>query len=79
MATTPTDDASPNARKNVDAFLTELAAVTNKYRLSIWGCCCCGSPALQPLDRNDGEGQRYEGLAFNRQTRQYTTDYPNAV
>ncbi|WP_326768619.1 hypothetical protein OG978_32510 [Streptomyces sp. NBC_01591] len=69
-----TDQTDPNAQENVDAFLAELATLTTKYRLSILGCGCCGSPALQPLDREDGVGLRYELLTYNRDAQRYTTD-----
>jgi hypothetical protein len=33
------------------AFLRELSALTLKYRVSIGGCGCCGSPRLSELEK----------------------------
>lgn len=31
-------------------FLKELTELTLKYRIVIYGCGCCGSPSINPLD-----------------------------
>ena len=36
---------------SVESFLLELTALTEKYKIEIWGCGCCGSPALRPLEK----------------------------
>jgi hypothetical protein len=33
-------------KEQVEAFLTELTALTIKYGIEIGGCGCCGSPFL---------------------------------
>ena len=38
-------------------FLNELKELTLKYKLTVWGCGCCGSPSLQELE--DGEDGHY--------------------
>ena len=35
------------------AFLKELAELSNKYRLTIHGCGCCGSPFLVAMKLNE--------------------------
>lgn len=39
-------------------FLEELSVLTNRYKIGIAGCGCCGSPFL--YDANDANGGRYE-------------------
>ena len=37
-------------------FLEELRLLTLKYRLRIWGCGCCGTPALLELEKEEETG-----------------------
>lgn len=41
------------------AFLEELAGLTRKYGLKVWGCGCCGSPELVKLEPEEF-GEEYE-------------------
>ncbi len=36
--------------ENKQEFLNELTALTKKYKISIDGCGCCGSPALNSIE-----------------------------
>lgn len=36
-------------RSKEEDFLLELTALTQKYKLAIAGCGCCGSPSLDEL------------------------------
>lgn len=42
--------------KNVDSFLRELTALSQKYGIVIGGCGCCGSPLLMPTPKKEEEG-----------------------
>jgi len=50
-------------QETLDAFLTELTALSQKYNIEIGGCGCCQSPWLAPVDCTD---------------RVYTADGPSA-
>jgi hypothetical protein len=53
-------------KEEVQAFLTELSALTAKHRIAIGGCGCCGSPYLD--DITDTSGSYYytdAGLRYN--------------
>jgi hypothetical protein len=39
-----------------DAFVAELTELTKKHGIKIWGCGCCGSPGLLPLDKKEANG-----------------------
>lgn len=47
-----------------DAFLTELTALTQKHGIVIWGCGCCSSPLLKPLEEKNAGGE-YEATGIN--------------
>ena len=36
-------------------FLKKLTALTQKYGIYIWGCGCCGSPALADSTETHGK------------------------
>jgi len=40
-------------QETLDAFLTELTALSRKYNIEIGGCGCCQSPWLAPVDCTD--------------------------
>jgi hypothetical protein len=44
-------------KDNVKEFLRELSKLSRRYKISIGGCGCCGSPFLSPIS---GDGGRYE-------------------
>ena len=46
--------------ENLNNFLEELSALTNKYGLVIGGCGCCGSPWVAGMNSNEG----YDNLSF---------------
>ena len=60
-----------NDKEKLEAFLKELAELTNKYGLSIGGCGCCGSPWIE--DINTREYIDY-GLTYRKNTGMYETD-----
>lgn len=37
-------------QERIDQFLLELAELTNKHKIAIEGCGCCGSPRLQEIE-----------------------------
>ena len=37
--------------ETVKSFLGELTTLSEKYKIEIWGCGCCGSPTLRPLEK----------------------------
>jgi hypothetical protein len=41
----------------VREFVRELSKLSRRYKISIGGCGCCGSPFLTPMGKSDG---RYE-------------------
>jgi hypothetical protein len=60
----------------VPEFLTELAALTKKYGIEIFGCGCCGSPLICGLNGNTppklNPGYGYGGLRYNEDAGCYT-------
>ena len=42
------------------AFLTDLAALTEKHGIEIGGCGCCGSPWLKKTDKRQGQYTCYK-------------------
>lgn len=40
-------------KDNLDNFLKDLTELTKKYHLSICGCGCCDSPALDEIKPSD--------------------------
>ena len=49
-------------KDNVREFLRELSKLSRRYKISIGGCGCCGSPFLTPMGKSDG---RYEVTTEN--------------
>ena len=49
----PTNLTMSDADK-VEHFLKELSELSNKYKIEIGGCGCCGSPRLHPEDFVEG-------------------------
>ena len=48
------------SRTASSAFLKDLEELTRKHKIVIWGCGCCGSPGLIPLqDTETGPNFRY--------------------
>jgi hypothetical protein len=45
--------------KNQKEFIKELGNLTRKYKIRIYGCGCCGSPSLEQIDEDEGEGYVY--------------------
>lgn len=41
--------------ENLEEFLKELTELSNKYKIYIGGCGCCGSPHLNSGDEAEGE------------------------
>jgi hypothetical protein len=39
--------------ENIKKFLVDLCDLTNKYKIFIIGCGCCGSPALLNCEQDD--------------------------
>ena len=62
----------------VPEYLAELAAVTKKYGISIFGCGCCGSPMIVGLEDNNPPklppGIGYEKLRYDEETGCYTVE-----
>ena len=46
--------------ENLNNFLEELSALSNKYGLVIGGCGCCGSPWVEGMSGNES----YDNLSF---------------
>ena len=46
--------------ENLNNFLEELSALSNKYGFVIEGCGCCGSPWIY----NNNSKESYDNLAF---------------
>lgn len=42
-------------QERVDAFITELTALSQKHAICIHGCGCCGSPSLFHMDTLKGK------------------------
>ena len=61
------------------AFMSELQALTKKYKIAIDGCGCCGSPFLTPLESDEG---KYEcssaGTCIGWRGDEETEDMPSA-
>lgn len=38
---------------NEKEFIRELEQLSRKYKLKVWGCGCCGSPALHELEERE--------------------------
>lgn len=34
-------------------FIIELEALSRKYKLQIYGCGCCGSPSVDPIEEKE--------------------------
>lgn len=45
------------SEENVKEFLKELSKLSRRYKVTIAGCGCCGSPFLHSMEKTDG---RYE-------------------
>jgi hypothetical protein len=52
---------------NLEMFLKELTELTKKYKLTICGCGCCGSPSIDDENKTIGgnldwnyEKEKYE-------------------
>ena len=52
---------------NLEQFMDDLAALTNKYGYIISGCGCCGSPCIE---RTDGTPAG-DGLQYDETTKKY--------
>ena len=52
-----------------EGFLKELSVLTNKYRIEIGGCGCCGSPWLADKDYINKEK-----LEYDEEKKIYTVD-----
>lgn len=47
--------------ENEEKFLEELTALSNKYKVAIAGCGCCGSPFIMTTDVENGYYKHYDG------------------
>jgi len=57
--------------KDIEQFIQELNELTNKYKIVIGGCGCCGSPYLDN-EKDKENGADY--LRFDYDTRKYRVD-----
>jgi hypothetical protein len=48
-------------------FLKELSQLTQKYRIVIGGCGCCGSPYIYDMSTDVG----FDCLSYNYEQQQY--------
>lgn len=63
-------------KSRVDNFLKELAELSKKYDIEIWGCGCCGSPLLINIsDRN----KLADNLNWEEEKNKYSVEYANTV
>ena len=58
--------------KRVGDFLEELAELTEKYGIAIWGCGCCNSPQLK--DVNSLECLAFD-LEYNKKAKKYECEW----
>lgn len=56
-----------NDNERLQAFLDELAKLTEKYGFVICGCGCCGSPWLSDREGNMDR----DNLGYNYNTKKY--------
>lgn len=52
-------------------FKSRLNELTKQYGIEIWGCGCCGSPAL--MDLSNGKFVAYE-MNWNEDKKEYEYD-----
>ena len=56
--------------EKLEAFLKELAELTEKYQLCIGGCGCCGSPWVYSIE--SGNNFCIDDLMYDSNTKKYT-------
>ena len=59
--------------KNYNEFLEELAELSNKYKIVIGGCGCCGSPFIYGLNEETDENDKFN-LTYNEELKKYEVD-----
>lgn len=52
-------------REQLTDFLTELTALSKKYKIVIGGCGCCGSPYVASSSQEEEDGCVYMVRNFN--------------
>lgn len=63
-------------KSRVDSFLKELAELSKKYDIEIWGCGCCGSPSLMNI--SDGKTLA-DDLNWEEEEDKYSVEYADTV